>query len=179
MFEIRPETPTDYAAIGEVTKASFESTSFGYNGEAELITELRNCEKTLSLVASANGGVVGHALFTPVEICTNGQAIIGMGLGPMSVVPNKQRNGIGSKLVKEGIRILTDNRCRFIVVLGHSEYYPRFGFQPATAWSISHGFEGIPQDLFFIRCHDQDLLLKMSTGKAYYNHKFGPQHIQG
>ncbi len=69
-----------------------------------------------------------------------------MGLAPMAVAPDCQRRGIGTLLVQAGLNELSQSGCPIVVVLGHPEYYPRFGFVPAAELGITHGFEGIPQD---------------------------------
>ncbi len=126
-FSVRAESPSESFAVFEVVADAFPTTS-----EAELVDELRGATNPqISLVAESGGLVVGHILFTPVEIdCPNG-AFRGMGLAPLAVRKPYQRQGVGSALVARGL-----SRCReaggaVVVVLGHPEYYPRFGFGPA------------------------------------------------
>jgi putative acetyltransferase len=80
-------------------------------------------------VAEDDGAIVGHILFTPVVV--EGRPALGMGLAPLAVLPGRQRQGIGSQLVRRGLDSLRERGCPFVVVVGHPEYYPRFGFEPA------------------------------------------------
>lgn len=160
-----------------VTTAAFANSEFGHNGESELIDALRvQCDAFLSLVACSGGEVVGHVLFTPVAIRTSACETVGMGLAPMSVMPKHQGAGIGSLLVTNGLCRLRDDGCPFVVVLGHPNYYPRFGFVPATQYQVSHGFTGIPQDVFFILNNAVDSMNTLAAGRAYYHSAFGTQH---
>jgi putative acetyltransferase len=84
----------------------------------------------LSLVAVEKEKIVGHILFSSAIIEGEHGVVKGMGLAPMAVLPEFQRQGIGSQLVKAGIEKLRKTKCPFIIVLGHPEYYPRFGFEP-------------------------------------------------
>lgn len=129
-ISVRPETAADHSAIREVN-----TLAFGQPGEAILVDTLRGaCPDAISLVAVVNGAVVGHVLLTPVTIGTGTRG--GYGLGPVAVLPARQRQGIGSALIREGLRRLDASGCPFIVVLGHREYYPRFGFASAKAFGI-------------------------------------------
>ena len=102
----------------------------------------------------------------------------GMGLAPMSVATHCQRQGIGSFLVTNGLKRLTETECAFVVVLGHPDYYPRFGFVPASDFGVSHGFTGIPQDVFFIHhINENDTMKTLANGLTYYQPEFGPQHV--
>ena len=178
MITIRDETPKDHNTVHELTVSAFTSSEFGHNGEAALIDSLRaNCDCCLSLVACSADHVVGHILFTPVAIRTSTEETHGMGLAPMSVAPHHQRIGIGSSLVTAGLNQLFDDHCPFVVVLGHPDYYPRFGFLPAADYGISHGFSGSPQELFFISFRPSTAT-GCDGGMAYYRSEFGPQHKQ-
>lgn len=174
---IRDETTLDHDKILRVTIEAFADSEFGHNGEAELIDALRgNADRYLSLVACSGDNVIGHILFTPVVIRTPPNEILGMGLGPMSVAPSFQNSCIGSSLVTEGLQRLFEQGCRIVVVLGHPEYYSRFGFLRASQFGITHGFQDLPQDLFFIHFGSQDPIFDLIGGAAYYRDEFGPQH---
>jgi putative acetyltransferase len=177
MLTIRRESTADAPAIRAVTEGAFSDSEFGHQGEAELIEQIRaNCSDSLSLVACQDDDVVGHALFSPVEIRIGNRVATGKGLGPMSVAPSHQRRGVGESLVRFGLRLLTDRGIPFVVVLGHPTYYPRFGFQLASSFGIKHGFCGIPQDVFFIQFLLAGALPSVQGGSAYYRGEFGPQH---
>ncbi len=177
MILLREEAVDDYRSIRELTVSAFRCSSLGYHGEAELIDAIRN-ETTdrLSLVACYGDRIVGHVLFSPVHIRTSTEDVLGMGLGPISVAPLYQRKGMGGLLVKEGLARLAAQDCSFVVVMGHPDYYPRFGFTPALQFGITHGFDGIPQNVFFVQAVSVVSLMKVANGRAFYSNAFGPQH---
>jgi putative acetyltransferase len=115
--------------------------------------------------------VVGHILFTPVVIESGQRRVAGMGLAPMAVLPGRQREGIGSQLVKRGLDILRERGCPFVVVLGHPEYYPRFGFEPASRHSLASQWEGVPDAAFMVLVFDAPALAGIS-GVAKYREEF-------
>ncbi|MBU2623130.1 MAG: N-acetyltransferase, partial [Proteobacteria bacterium] len=105
--------------------------------EADIVDKLRQaCPDFISLVAEDGKIIVGHILFTPVVIEESERKLQGMGLAPMAVMPERQRQGIGTKLIKRGLELLKEQGCPFVVVLGHPEYYPRFGFEPASRHNL-------------------------------------------
>ncbi|MFO0914072.1 MAG: N-acetyltransferase [Pirellulales bacterium] len=173
---IRSELPDDLHAIRAVTIDAFSQSEFGYQGEAELVDQLRIEPDSLSLVACRDGVLIGHALWTPVVIQGDGQTLEGMGLGPVSVATDCQRQGVGAQLIQSGLDRLAREGCPFVVVLGHPEYYSRFGFVPAADWGISHGFAGIPQHVFFVHWLASEPVQIGRVGRAYYRPAFGPQH---
>jgi putative acetyltransferase len=137
MITIRQEQPQDLNAIRTVNRRAF-----GQRLEADLVDNLRqNHHDLLSLVAVMQNEVVGHILFTPVTIESGDRTIRGMGLAPMAVLPEYQRQGIGSKLVRSGIEQLKKRQCPFVIVLGHEEYYPQFDFEPASRYGIRSEWE--------------------------------------
>ena len=167
MIEIRKEQSGDAAAIRLVNEKAF-----GGPTEADIVDALREfCLERVSLVATADGRIVGHILFSPVTIESEGKEIRGMGLAPMAVLPEYQRQGIGSRLVEAGIAALRDSPCPFVIVLGHPEYYPRFGFEPASRHSITCQWEGVPDDAFMILVPDAATMTGAS-GVARYRAEF-------
>lgn len=178
MISIRPETPDDFEAIHRVTLDAFSRCELGHNGEAELIDLLReNSQPVLSLVAqTAATEVIGHVLFTPVSAVRSGRRLDGRGLAPMAVAPAYQKSGVGSLLVRNGLNHLSEHGCPFVVVLGHVEYYSRFGFESASHYGASHGFAGIPQNLFLIKLLTPDAMPTVTNSTIYYAREFGPQH---
>lgn len=170
MISIRTETPAEHLAVRQVIVAAFAGSEYGHNGEAEIVERLRaDCDDVLSLVAVADGEVVAHIFFSPVSIGD----VLGMGLAPMAVAPDDQRSGVGTALVEAGLQRLAADGCPFVVVLGHPDYYPRFGFSPAAEHGITHGFDGIPQDVFFVKFLDENA--KRANGTARFQSEFGPQ----
>ena len=163
---IRPERPEDAARVREVNQLAF-----GQPAEADLVDKLRaNCAESLSLVAEDHE-VVAHILFTPVAVESAGRRVVGMGLAPMAVLPNRQRQGIGSRLVQRGLEVLRERGCPFVVVVGHAEYYPRFGFEPASKHGLASQWEGMPDEAFMVLVLDAPGMTAVS-GVARYRDEF-------
>ncbi len=149
---IRDERESDIPAIRELAVAAFSKSELGYHGEAEIVARLRaKCPEILSLIAEEHDRLRGHILFSPVKIASDGRVLEGMGLAPLSVLPGFQRQGIGSRLVEAGLKRLAETGCPFVVVLGHPEYYGRFGFEPAGRFGITSEFTGVPEEVFRIK----------------------------
>lgn len=164
---IRQEKPEDIDDIHALNELAF-----GQPQEANIIDKLRiNCDNLLSLVAIENEKVVGHILFSPVTIEGQHGVIRGMGLAPMAVLPEMQHKGIGTQLVKSEIENLRKMQCPFIIILGHPEYYPRFGFERASLYGIKCQWEGIPDDAFMILWLDKSKMNRVS-GLAKYRDEF-------
>ena len=141
---IRSETRADVGAIAEVTAAAFKTLAISNQTEQFIIAALRASKAlAVSLVAEVDGRVVGHIAFSPVTI-SDGSANW-YGLGPVSVLPEFQRRGIGSALIREGISRLKDLGARGCCLVGHPEYYRRFGFQNMRGLVC----EGVPGEVFF------------------------------
>jgi putative acetyltransferase len=121
-------------------------------------------------VAVKQNQIVGHILFSPIEIKSKETSVQGMGLAPMAVLPEFQRRGIGTDLVREGIKRLTGRGCPFVIVLGHPEYYPRFGFEPASRYGVRCEWE-VPDEAFMILVLDPSAIRGVS-GLARYRPEF-------
>lgn len=142
MITVRPERPQDVEAIGRINEQAFETPA-----EAHLVDRLRARGKlVVSLVAQAGDQVVGHIAFSPVGIASRPD-LRGVGLGPMAVLPAMQRRGIGSALVRAGLDRCRDMGYDYAVVVGHPDYYPRFGFIPASQFGIRSTWE-LPEGVF-------------------------------
>lgn len=147
MTILRPEQPDDYLAVEHVNQLAF-----GQDGEARLVAALRETDghdPALSLVAIRDDRVVGHILFSPIVIETDGDDAAALALAPMSVLPDHQRQGIGSELVRSGLETCRLRGHRIVVVLGHAEYYARFGFTPAGPHGVRCPFT-VPDDTFMV-----------------------------
>jgi len=167
MICIRRERPEDIAAVRAVNEAAFEQTT-----EAEITDALRDvCADVLSLVAESDGEIVGHILFSPVTIECGSQSRKGMGLAPMAVTPDRQRQSIGSELVQAGLEILRKQGCPFVIVLGHPAFYPRFGFVPASRYGLISQWEGVPDAAFMVLVLDASSMAGV-TGVARYREEF-------
>jgi putative acetyltransferase len=142
---IRQELKEDLARIKEIN-----DQAFGQEDESRIVNKLREKDQfisELSLVAEADKTVVGHILFYPVKINSVNSNHTTLSLGPMSVLPKYQKKGIGGKLVKEGLKRAKDMGFRSVIVVGHPEYYPKFGFTNANKWNIRVPFE-VPDEVF-------------------------------
>ena len=146
---IRSETDADVSAITEVTVAAFKTLEISNHTEQFIIAALRAAKAlTISLVAEMNGRVVGHIAFSPVTMSDGSPSWYG--LGPVSVLPEYQRQGIGSALIQEGISRLKDLGARGCCLVGHPGYYRRFGFQNIRGLVL----EGVPEEIFFALSFD-------------------------
>jgi putative acetyltransferase len=162
MIQVREEQAGDVAAIRELNRLAF-----GQDQEGNIVDALRvNGAVTVSLVATLDGRVVGHILYSPVML----HEIEGAGLAPMAVLPEHQRQGIGSKLVEAGNQKLKQSGCPFIVVVGHPQFYPRFGFKAAGAHGITCEWE-LPDDVFMVLVLD-DAKMAGVSGLAKYRPEF-------
>jgi putative acetyltransferase len=162
LIEIREEHPGDVTAIHDVN-----TRAFGQEQEGNIVNALRlNGAALLSLVATLGGRVVGHIMYSSMSV----GVIPGAALGPMAVLPEHQRQGIGSRLVEAGNGKLKETGCPFIVVVGHSDYYPRFGFRPASAYGIMSEWE-VPDDVFMVLVLDPGKM-QGASGLAKYRPEF-------
>lgn len=162
-LDVRAERADDVAAIHEVVRLACGQK------EADLVDALRtNGAVTLSLVATLDGVVVGHILYSPISV--GDSPVTGAALGPMGVLPEHQRRGIGSRLIEAGTRTLDEARCPYIIVLGHPEYYPRFGFRPARTYGIECQWK-VPDEVFMALVLDEARMQGVS-GLARYREEF-------
>ena len=167
MIQIRFEKPDDIAFIRSVNEQAFDRLA-----ESKLVDKLRmTCAEHLSFVADDNGTIIGHIMYTSVLVTGGKQKAQGMGLAPMAVLPSRQRQGIGTMLVKYSLQILREKKYPFVLVLGNPDYYPRFGFQPASRFNIRSGWEGIPDEAFMVLFMD-DNAMKNVSGVATFRDEF-------
>ncbi len=137
-IKIRPETVADRKAIWNVNCVAFES-----NAEADLVDALRaGGDASLSLVAEVDDQIVGHIMFSTLQIFTTTGTMTALSLAPMAVLPGHQRRGIGSQLIVAGLDMCRQRGDLVVVVLGHPQFYPRFGFSAELAKSLESPFGG-------------------------------------
>jgi putative acetyltransferase len=142
---IRHEKPEDIPAIRIVNERAF-----GRVAEANLVDALRrNGKATISLVAEDDGRIVGHILFSQVTVEAGERDLVGVGLAPMAVVPERQNQRIGSMLMEHGLKRCREEGHPFVVVLGHPDYYPRFGFVPASSFGIKSEYN-VADEVFMV-----------------------------
>ena len=147
MLLIRPEETRDHEAISQVHRSAF-----GQESEAKLVIELRTSKDflpELSLVAVMDGEIVGHILFSPVVIQYGSRSVRALALAPMAVQPEFQRQGIGSQLIKKGLECCRRLRHQIVIVVGHPDYYPRFGFSSARTRGLEVPFP-VPDEVFMV-----------------------------
>ena len=146
---IRSETQADVRAITDVTVAAFKTMEISNHTEQFIIEALRVAKAlTVSLVAEVEGRIVGHIAFSPVTISDGTQNWYG--LGPVSVLPAHQRQGIGKAPIREGLSRLRDMNARGCCLVGHPDYYTKFGFKNMSGLAL----EGVPPEVFFALSFD-------------------------
>jgi putative acetyltransferase len=159
---IREECAADVAAIRDIHRRAF-----GQEQEGAIVDALRaNGAAQLSLVAADGDRVVGHIIYSPAHIGT----IVGAALGPMAVLPEYQRQGIGCQLVDAGTGLLREAGCPFVIVVGHPTFYSRFGFTPARRVGLSCEWP-VPDEVFMALILDE-ARMRGVTGRAAYRPEF-------
>jgi len=165
---IRQETPGDHAAVFALTKAAFAGTWHADGDEQDLVERLRKCDAfipKLSLVAVIGGEIIGHIMFTRITI-DGADAIC---LAPVSVLPEYQKQGIGSALIRRGHELATEMGFGVCLVVGHEDYYPRFGYEIASKHGITQPFPA-PDECVMVRfLNDAG---KSITGSAVFPPEF-------
>ena len=144
-MSIRVETKSDIDDIWKINTEAFETKE-----EATIVNALRNSDVTnISLVYEQNGELGGHILFTTVELIGDTSDLKLMGLAPMAVIPKLQNKGVGSSLIKAGIQQCINDGYDAIIVLGHPDYYPKFGFVPSVKYGIKSEYD-VPDNVFMV-----------------------------
>jgi putative acetyltransferase len=159
---VRDERPEDIEAVRLVNDLAFDQPL-----EGRIVDVLRaHGAVRLSLVAVVDGRIVGHILFSPVT-CAGAE---GLGLGPMAVLPEQQRRGVGAALIDAGLARLRAAGCPFVVVLGHDGYYTRFGFVPASRHGLRCEWD-VPDEAFMVYVID-DAATAAASGLIRYRPEF-------
>lgn len=141
---IRKEEDTDHPLVYQLNARVFES-----DGEAKLVEKLRGSpDALLSLVAEKQERIVGHIMFSKVSLIGHADLKI-VGLAPLAVAPEVQNTGIGSELVNQGLSLCCEAGVDAVVVLGHSHYFPKFGFKPGVSFGVDCEYD-VPEDVFML-----------------------------
>jgi len=165
-MQIRPEQKSDRDLVYAVNASAFPSTD-----EADLVNRLRQTAKPLiSLVAVTGKQLPGHILFSPVQLHSDPDLNL-MGLAPMAVLPEYQRHGVGSLLLNAGLDACQQMDVGAVVVLGHANYYPKFGFLPAVNFGIKSEYD-VPSEVFMLKELIKDYL-RSHEGTIRYHREFG------
>ncbi|MEW6764799.1 MAG: N-acetyltransferase [Pseudomonadota bacterium] len=166
-FTIRDEATEDIHAIGDITIAAFKTLEVSNHTEQFIIVALRAAKAlTVSLVAEIDGRVVAHIAFSPVKISDGTPGWYG--LGPLSVLPEYQRQGIGKALVREGLARLKAMGSGGCCVVGHPAYYTQFGFAHVPGLVL----EGVPPEVFFALSFDG----RLPQGTVMFHEGFMANH---
>ncbi|GEM_PF-121182 len=155
-LRIRRETEKDYDEVYRLVKAAFENAEHASGDEQELVNRLRSSNSfipELSLVAEIDGIIVGHIMFTKAKIGSSDT----LTLGPLSVLPLYQKLGVGGKLILEGHRLAKRMGHKSVVLVGHADYYPRFGYEPAAKWGIKAAFDVPSENLMAVELEKDGL----------------------
>ncbi|GAA0085784.1 N-acetyltransferase [Clostridium sp. CTA-7] len=152
MVVIRQEIEKDYVEVEKVIEKSFKTAEFTDNDEHNLVKRLRHSDefiKELSLLAEVNNKIIGHILLTKAFIKCEEKKVETLALAPLAVLPEFQKSGVGKKLINEAIEKSKKLGYKSIVVLGHKNYYPKFGFKKASDYGIKAPFE-VPDEVYMV-----------------------------
>lgn len=169
MLEIRQETKKDYEEVYNVVKTAFKTAEQSDGNEHDLVVALRKSNSfipELSLVAVYENKIIGYILFTKVKIGDSTE----LALAPLAVLPEYQRKGVGTKLIKEGHRIAKQLNYDYSIVVGSSKYYPKLGYIPASKYNIKAPFEVPNENFMAIKLNNTD---KEIIGIVEYAKEFG------
>jgi len=163
-IDLRSETRNDYPGIQQVN-----DMAFGQPNEGLLVEKLRsnsNFIDKLSIVAEFNERIIGHILFFPIQVKDDLKQYDSLALAPVSVIPEFQNKGIGGQLISKGLEMAREMGFKSVIVLGHKDYYPRFGFVPASNWRIKAPFD-VPDEVFMALELEKDGLKDVSGVVEY------------
>jgi len=171
---IRKEKSFDHNWVVELTEKAFETLEISDHNEGKLVDKLRKAPtfiEELSLVAELDGQVVGHILFTPIIIDNGRQQFRSLVLAPVSVLPEFQKMGIGGQLISSGHQKAIELGFQSAILIGHPEYYPRFGYKSASTWGIKTHYE-LPSDDVFMAIELTEGSLSNVSGMVIFPPEF-------
>lgn len=152
-INIREELEKDYEVVERLTEEAFKSAEHSDGTEHLLVNRLRKSDdfiKELSLVAEDNRKVIAHLMLTKAKINNGDMSVETLALAPVSVIPEYQGKGIGSKLINVALESARRLGYKSVIVLGHDKYYPKFGFVPASKYGIKAPFD-VPDEAFMVK----------------------------
>lgn len=168
-MQIRQERPEDYDAVCEVVKKAFESAEHSDGNEQDLVAALRKTQEfipELSLAAEVDGKIVGYVLFTKLGMGAHTE----LALAPLAILPEYQKQGIGTALIQAGHKIAVGLGYHYSVVLGSETYYPRTGYVPAKEFGIEAPFEVPDENFMAVKLCEY---LESVEGVVKYSDAFG------
>ena len=172
-IHIRQEKPADYSLVNQLIWLAFRDMAESDQTEHLLVDRLRKSDAfipELSIVAEMDGKIVGHILLTKIHIQNEQQHFESLALAPVSVLPEFQNKGIGSKLIVQAHKVARELGYKSIVLLGHEAYYPRFGYQRARKYGIQLPFEAPDENCMVIELVEDGL--KGVSGMVVYASEF-------
>lgn len=170
---IRQEVNADFDHVYEVVKRAFQNAAHTTHDEQNLVVRLRDSIAfipALSLVAEVNDKIVGHILFTKIKIKGDKKEYTSLELAPISVLPEMQGKGIGRRLILEGHKLALGLGFNSVLLVGYPEYYPRFGYVPASRFGITAPFD-VPDEVF-MACELSTNALSDTKGIVEYPNEF-------
>ncbi|WP_264551749.1 GNAT family N-acetyltransferase [Flavobacterium sp. N2038] len=172
-IKLRQESKKDYECVFQLIEKAFEKEEYSDHREQFLVERLRDSEAfipELSIIAEVDGKITGHILFTKLEIKNQSQSFQSLALAPVSVLPEFQGKGIGSKLILYGHDVAKKLGYKSVILLGHQDYYPRFGYEVCEKYHINMPFD-VPAENCMVIALTEDGL-KGVSGEVVYPKAF-------
>jgi predicted N-acetyltransferase YhbS len=172
-INIRQETEKDYKISEFVVEKAFKDEKYSDHKDQFLVAKLRKSDvfvPELCLVAEVDEEIIAYIMLTKISIENGEKKYESLALAPVSVLPEYQSKGIGSKLINESLRIAKETGFKSVIVLGHDKYYPKFGFKPSSIWGIKAPFD--VSDEFFMALELENGSLHGVTGTVVYSKEF-------
>jgi len=170
---IRQEQPKDHATVFQIVETAFKTMKYSSHTEQFIVEKLRKSDafiSELSLVAELEGQLVGYIILSKIHIDSSNHLIDALSLGPVAVLPEFQKQGIGGQLIKKAHKIAKSLGHEIIILLGHKDYYPRFGYELTSKYGIQLPFDSAPENCMVLGLNTNSL--KGVSGKVVYSKPF-------